>query len=187
MKRSAKTLLLSGAAAMLVAGMAVTPSMSYFTTYVEAKGSIPIQIEEVIPEFEEKYEGGVKTITASNTGKGPCYVRVRAFAGSEVKLSYEVLDNEWFDGGDGYYYYYFVLQPGESATELRIVIDDGDLKRDYNVTVVMEAAPIFYDEAGNVVDLNGPDYVGWNLEKDEHIVHIEETYGENGKVEGEQP
>lgn len=183
MKHSVMTCLLSSVAAMLVLGTAAAPSMSYFTTYVEAKGSIPIQIEEVIPEFEEKYEGGIKTITVHNKGEGPCYVRLKAFAGSEIALAYA--GDGWTQESDGYYYYSAVLQPGDDAAQLMITITHGEtLDHSYNVTVVQEAAPIFYDEAGNVA-ANGPDYVGWNLE--EHIVHIEETFDENGKVEGEQP
>jgi hypothetical protein len=72
-----------------------------------------------------------KRVAATNTGDMPGFVRILvlptitgaddvsvlpARIGSEVSL--EPQNNDWADGGDGYYYYLKVLGPGETSSDL---------------------------------------------------------------------
>ena len=157
--------LLTCAAAALVLGSSVGTSMSYFTTYVTAKGSKTVAVERTIPHVDEKLEGSIKQVTIRNNGDRDCYVRVKVFA--PVECTYENSE-KWQHAADGYWYYSDVLAPGASTEMLRITPVPDKRDQDYDIIVVAESAPIIYvtDETSGetVLHANGPAYEGWNLE-----------------------
>lgn len=160
-----KTALLTCAAAALVLGGSLGTSMSYFTTYATAKGQKELHLTIPKTDIEEHFEGTTKQVTVRNTEDAPCYVRVMVF--SPIKFT-SIGGTGWSYGNDGYYYYEGVLEKKDDAANVLAVMPGLDgVTEDFEIEVVVEAAPVFYetDENGNTERLpNGPDYKGWNLE-----------------------
>lgn len=138
-----------GAAAVavaLVAGAAVPAASAYFTTYVDAQGGYTLELKEVttIPDEDFDREYWTKHVTIKNTGEATCFVRVRAFAGSQYALTYS--GDGWSEAGDGWYYYADPVAPGVSTGTLDIVIkaasEETDTSADFNVSVVYETVPV---------------------------------------------
>ena len=160
-----KTALLTCAAAALVLGGSLGTSMSYFTTYATAKGQKELHLTIPKTDIEEHFEGTTKQVTVRNTEDAPCYVRVMVFSPIDCTIE----GDGWRPDSDGYYYYANVLEnEGDAASVLNVkpISLDG-VTEDFEIEVVVEAAPVFYetDENGNTERLpNGPDYKGWNLE-----------------------
>ncbi len=180
MKHSLKTTLFCGLVAALVLSTAAAPSTAYFTTYVTAAGAVPVHLKTVIPEMEEKYEDGVKTVTLKNTGEAPCYVRVRAFWGADELNVTPGPGPDWaLDATDGCCYYQKILQPEETTAAITFTIDlEHAPAHDFNVVVVAEGAPILYNADGTV-DANSSRYAGWTMEY-KYLAHQEGTYGKDG-------
>ena len=86
-------------ALMLLAGASLEESQSYFTAYVEAEGRKSVELG-TRTEIREEYEEGEKIVRIKNTGKTGCFVRVKAFAGSLVGLSYS--GESWEEGEGGW-------------------------------------------------------------------------------------
>ena len=146
MKEKLKELLV---AVVLVLTVSLPIALAYFTTYTEAKGGLELRPWTI--EIKEKVENWTKHVVISNSEDGaPSYVRVKAFAGNEVNLTY-LPDEKWELGDDGYYYYQDILQPGEDTSELLVKFEkpedpvDG---QEFNVIVVYETTPVQYDAAG---------------------------------------
>ena len=161
-------------AAVLVLGASAGSAGSYFTTYVTAQGGHELHLRDVHVDVEDTVVGTTKSITVSNTGEVPCYVRAKAIQAStnDVPIDYSGSDVGWFDGGDGYWYYSGIVEPGDTAPVLKaeIKLPTSSPERPipegttFNVTVITECAKIFYDEAGNAKP-NGPTYEGWTLKE----------------------
>lgn len=144
-----KTLGLAGAALFLTAGLSVGSAMAYFTTYTQVSGGAALSLGTTSTIPEETVENWTKHVTIENTGDIDCFVRVRAFAGSQYQERLVYSGDNWNLEADGYYYYSQVLSPGESSGELLISIDNMDSDQSFNVIVVQESAPVIYDENGN--------------------------------------
>ena len=93
-----------------------------------------VEVKNPETELEEEYEGK-KKIRVGNTGEVPCYVRVKAFAGELIKLTYqqgadegEELAGEWVEGQDGFWYFTGIVGPAERTKLLEISIDAEALK-----------------------------------------------------------
>lgn len=156
---SKKAIVLTAAAVVLSAGLQVGNAYSYFTAYNTAAGSARIELGTPNPGITETFDDWVKTVTVTNSGSEPCYVRIKVVAGDLYASNLQcVPDTEkWTKKDDGYYYYSDMLQPGDGAGEIRITIPTpaADAK-DFNVVVVEEHAPVVYDE-------KGAPYGGWDL------------------------
>jgi len=102
-----------------------------------------------------------KHVSVENTGDYDCFVRVRAFAPSDITLSYQPEDSGWTDGGDGFWYYDQILPAGETtATKLNVsytfpATDSEDAPAEFNVIVVEECTPVLYKADGTA-------YADWN-------------------------
>ena len=144
-----KTLGLAGAALVLTAGLSVGSAMAYFTTYTQVGGGVSLSLGTTSTIPEETVEDWTKHVTIQNTGDTDCFVRVRAFAGSQYESALVYSGENWNPAADDYYYYSEILSPGETSGELTIAIDNMDSDQDFNVIVVQESAPVIYDENGN--------------------------------------
>ena len=144
-----KTLALGAGALLLTAGISVGTAMAYFTTYTQVSGTVPLSLGEIHTIPEEEVTDWEKRVTIENTGDMECFVRVRAFAGSQYQDGLVYSGENWSLAADGFYYYSQPLSPGERSGELRVSIDNMDKDQSFNVIVVQESAPVIYDENGN--------------------------------------
>lgn len=139
-------------AVALVAIVGAVPAFAYFTANDSAVGSIEISIPPIRTEINEDVDDFTKTVSiASDEGSAPAYLRVAAYAGAQFELTIESADGTWTDGGDGWWYCNDILEGGQSTGEITVTITDPtgnvDLE-EFNVVVIHEATPVFYDEAG---------------------------------------
>lgn len=155
MKRlSKKTICLAAAAITLTGTLAVGSACAYFTTYSTAKGSVEFNMGYTETTPNEVVREGNKIVTIENTGDYDCFVRVKAFAGTDVQNSLTYSGSNWSPGDGGYYYYSEVLPAkGGESTPLTInvsaVLDKVDKEHDMNVIVIQECTPVQYDDKGN--------------------------------------
>ncbi|NBK93987.1 hypothetical protein D5278_18820 [bacterium 1XD21-13] len=150
--------LLAVLALVMVSAWTVKTSLAYFTTYETAKGSHELALSTQTTLHEE-IKGMEKHVSVENTGGIDCYVRVKIFAGSTVKLS--CAGDGWSQKEDGYWYYKDIVAPGASAGTLVVSItgpEDEDVET-FNVVVIQECTPVLYDEDGNA-------YPDWTLSLD---------------------
>lgn len=142
------------AAMILVGTLTVKSAMAYFTTYASAKGSMQMHMgfTETVPREEVDSKG--KHITVENVGDYDCFVRVRAFAPTEITLTYQAEDSGWTDGGDGFWYYDQILSAGKSTdTALNVSYtfpktEDEDSPEEFNIVVIQECTPVLYKADG---------------------------------------
>ena len=142
---------------VVVAG--IGSANAYFTTYTQAAGQRVIRLGDKTTVAEE-FDSWQKEITVTNSKDSPMpvYVRAKAFAGSEYKLTCS--GTNWVQG-DGDYWYYEgdsedegVVQPGASTkTPLVVNIADKDGNeiaaaeegKSFNVVIVYETTPAVED------------------------------------------
>ena len=161
-KLSKKTICLAAAALALTGTLAVGSAYAYFTTYSEAKGNVVFELGETRTEPHEEVKGGKKIVSIENTGDYDCYIRIRAYAGNNYKLTYEDGGfGKWYDGKDGYWYYRDILTVGSFSEKVNVIIPPELLKdvtdeKDLNVIVIQECTPVQYDD-------NGEPYADWNV------------------------
>ena len=144
--KKSRVLLVTAAAVLALAAGAQT-ALAYFTTYATAKGGYTIHLGETT-SIEENFANWTKKVQVANTGSQPCYVRVKAFCGSQYTLTFT--GDGWSAGEDGYWYYSAVIPAGGSSAELDIAIGNtpADEAEDFNVFVVQEAAAVRYNADG---------------------------------------
>ena len=159
MKRSrfGKTALVA-AAICLTASLSVGSALAYFTTYVTAQGSVPMDMGFTDTDIKEKVDKDGKHVTIKNTGQYDCFVRVKVFAPENIPLTYTAGEGWSQKSIDGYWYYDFVLTPGEMTSELLVSYElpeapdsegEADTRPDeINIVVVHEYVPVLYDEVG---------------------------------------
>lgn len=151
--KRAKYAAIAMAALIVVAALftGVGKTLAYFTTYAQAKGTVGITLGDKT-EITEDMDQKTKVVKISNSSDSqPVFVRVKAFSGSIYDLKYQGDDN-WTPGDDGYYYYALPLDPGQSTTELKVTIqfpENADSGDNFDVVVIYETTPVFYDESGN--------------------------------------
>lgn len=144
-----KTIWLTAAAVILAGGMYIQSAMAYFTTYVTARGSKPIQLGTTT-EVREEVEDMTKHIVIANTGESDCWVRVKVFAGSQFTIQYSGAAADdgsqyWTQNQDGYWYYKDIVRTGEETEVLLAKIEmPKDYKDSFDVVVVQECTPVLY-------------------------------------------
>lgn len=161
MKKMQKCLLLC--ALLMVICATVKPAMSYFTTFVTAKGGYIVHMQET-SEIQETVKGLEKSIVIQNTDpKVPVYVRAKAIASDEYKPTAEAGEGWTLEQADGWFYYTKMLNPGEKTpdgdplvfkvTTPKMVVNDKESVEinDINVVVVYESAPVLYDDKGEAL------------------------------------
>jgi hypothetical protein len=84
----------------------------------------------------------------------PKFVRLKAFLPSEHGITFSDSYGKWLLDSDGWWNYVDILNNGETTQGLHLLIDFGDIDGDdpnidFNVGVVVELAPVLYDESGN--------------------------------------
>ena len=165
MKKMQKLLL--GLALVMLITASVRPAMSYFTTYVTAKGGYAVHISEN-SQIDELVDDLTKGISVTNTdARATEYVRARAITSSRFPVTYTANEG-WVDGGDKFYYYTEPLAPGES-TPLNLEDKKGlivtiDLPKNtkasevanFNVVFVYESVPVLYGADGKPLPYNDP-------------------------------
>lgn len=142
----------AGLAATLALGSAVLPAAAYLTGNTSASALVPVAplvlhttLVEDVTDLQK-----VVTITADE-GYAPVWVRVMVLQGETFDVS--VGGEGWTQDGD-WWYYDAPLQPGETANELTVSVDNipGGAKaladESFNVIVIHECAPVLYDEDG---------------------------------------
>lgn len=149
-KFNKKPIVLAAAAFVLTGTLAVGSAMAYFTTFVTAEGSVPLNMGFTETEVEDEVDSAGKHITIKNTGDYDCFVRVKVF--STIELGYHAGDG-WEQEG-GYWYYRDILPAGGSTSELLATFDypkntDEDKTEEFNIIVVHECTPVIYNEMGN--------------------------------------
>lgn len=165
--KNLRTICLSLVAMALIITLNVENALAYFTTYTTAKGGVTLDLEFPSAKIEEEVvvneNSGYKKITLTNTGNVDCYVRMKAFAGRDLKYSASATDKTAPVIGwtlkDGYYEYSNILKPDETTSTpvyVHFEILDGDTN--FNVIIIQECTSVLHDNAGNVLP------VDWNTE-----------------------
>ena len=161
MKMRRTKIILIVLAVILTATAVIGTASAYFTTHSSAAGSVAVSISPIITTNDEEVDpdGMVKVITINNEGETPCYVRVIAFAPSEMTLSYD--GSGWSENGD-YVDYEAVLEAGESTEPLTITIgnvpEEAEEGYTFNVIVAYETTYVTYDDEGQ------PEAPDWDRE-----------------------
>lgn len=160
-----KTIWLTAAAAVLAGGISLPGAMAYFTANTNAEGSAAIALSSPTTEVvEDPVVDMTKNIKVKNTGEVSCFVRVRLYAGEQIKLS--ISGKNWTHGTEGddvnWYYYSTPLAPGkiivdEDILKAKITFVNQEFDEDFNVAVVQECTPVLYDDDGNP-------YADWDLQ-----------------------
>ena len=76
-----KTIVLAALAAVLTLEAAAGSAWAYFTTYTEARGGYPIELEDTTTIREEFSAWTKHVVVASEKDSRPVYVRVKALNG----------------------------------------------------------------------------------------------------------
>ena len=138
---------LFGAALALTASLSVGSALAYFTAYCTAEGSETLELGFTETEIIEKVENNQKFVQIKNTGEYDCYVRVKAFASSDVMGVIESEEPGAWVEKDGYWEYTSVLEPGETTSALIIpfTVPSGEEEpEEINIYVVYEYSPVFW-------------------------------------------
>lgn len=142
---------LTSAAVLLVGGLSVGNAMAYFTTNAFAAGTQTVSLGAKTT-IEEEFSNWTKRITIKNiSDKNACYVRVKAFCGSQFAIEYSSTEGDWEqrDGDDYWYYTKVVPAGGETSQLLAHITVPEEQKDDFNVVVIQECTPALYDAGGN--------------------------------------
>lgn len=146
-------------ATLSVAAFAGT-AYAYFTSHTQAAGSHPIELGYSSEVVEDIVDGN-KNISMVNTGDTEIMVRVQLFYGTGVNNNVKVTVpgaattsvSGWSQGDNGVWNYAHALQPGESTNSLWVDVEaaKGTDLSNFDVTVIGQTSPIYYDEDGNPV------------------------------------
>lgn len=139
-------------------------ALGYFTTYARAEGGYTLELRDQTTTVEEEFANWTKSVSVANTGDAACFVRVRAYAGSQYALAYSDEQGAWSPGADGYWYCATPVEPGAATPvlQVRITVPDvpeGQKPADFNVVVVQESTPALYEADGGA-------YADWSLVAD---------------------
>lgn len=161
--------LIAALAAVMIMTATIGSAMAYFSAYTTASGSQTVHLRPTT-RIEERFDSWTKHITVTNTGEASCYIRAAVFAGGDIGCSCS--GSGWTNGGDGYWYYGEIVPAGGTTQVLEVSIrnvpeeaKEGD---SFNVAVVYECTPVFYEQDGTA-------YADWTAEV--HV--IEGTGGES--------
>ena len=90
-----KKILLTAACAVLILSATIGSAVAYFSTYEKALGGYVLHLDDY-EEYTEEFQDWTKkvVITSKKDSKEDVYVRVRAYAGTQVKLQYIADDSK---------------------------------------------------------------------------------------------
>lgn len=145
-----KTVWLTAVAVILAGSMTIHGAMAYFTANASASGGHNISLGERT-EITEDFSDWTKHIVIGNTGTNDCYVRVKAYCGSQFTIDYSQPDGTAWSQGEGEYWYYSDIVPvgGQtSVLDAKITVPE-EFKDNFNVVVIQECAAVLYDADGN--------------------------------------
>lgn len=124
-RKSIRTMVVAGAAALLIGGMTVSPAWAYFTDSHGTAGGIRISVEPKT-DIEEEFDNSEKHVYIKNTSYDcPVFVRARVYTNAPLYLL-NIAGANWSDGGDDWWYWNNVLEP----------IDDNGTKDDTSDDVI---------------------------------------------------
>ena len=165
-----RRLLLALLAVIMVLSVSIGPALAYFSTYTVAEGKKPIKVVPDTTIDEDVANETQKSVTVTNAGNAPCFVRAKAFAPASVTLG-TAGGNGWSaQNGEGFWVYGEVLMPGESTGKLVIPIsgipaaaNEGD---SLNIAVVYESTTAIWNDSTGEYDIGrwGQDVVPVTLE-----------------------
>lgn len=149
-KKAPKLLIAAVCAAMVGGGV-----YAYLASSDQAINRIPVGVDrtEIVERYDPpaKLEAGIsfpKEVKISNTGKVPCYVRIKPLYTDEAALEYASVDyntSDWvYDNSDGYWYYKYAVDPGGLTSPLftTVTIDKNaaeDEIKDFDILVYHES------------------------------------------------
>ena len=168
-----KTYILSFVSLLLILGITVKSTMSYFYTYTDAKGSFTVSLDDESFIEEDPPTLNIKNLKISNTGKDPIFVRVKAILPDPevAKLSQASKDAGWTEKGqDDFYYYTKVLESGDMI-EIKFDLNMPESLKageEYNIVLLYEATPALYNETD-----------GWHANWD-HIIPPDSEHVKEG-------
>ena len=81
-----RRLLLALLAVIMVLSVSIGPALAYFSTYTVAEGKKPIKVVPDTTINEDVASETLKSVTVTNAGNAPCFVRAKAFAPTGVTL-----------------------------------------------------------------------------------------------------
>jgi len=157
MKNRWKWLAVIAAALVLVASLG--SAIAYFTTYAEADGRLPVNLQI---DMRERFEDMTKIIQIEAAKDAlPVYVRARAFYPADIgieSVAYET--GTWVPEGDYYYCQQILYAGGQTAPiEIKIAAEGEEAQKlhDFNFVVVYECVRATDDE-GEVIPLADVDW-----------------------------
>lgn len=161
-----RRLFLAGLALALALTTALPAALAYFSTNARASGGRTLRLSNSTHIDEEVIDWTKQVTITSEPGSAPVYLRVIAFC-SDPKLPLVYSEpggaGSWSPGADGYWYYGPILNGGETAARLDILINGladpsvaGPDAEPFEVVVAYETTPVQYRE-------DGAPYADWDL------------------------
>ena len=140
-------------------------AMSYFTTYAEARGGIPVHLQEQT-RIREDVSNWTKNLVIHNEDPNVrVYVRAKAFISSDYTGTLEIQGENWTKGETdetgSFYDYGKILEPEDGEDNVADLIDDTttlsihfehpedpEVNSSFNVVVIYESVPVEYNDQG---------------------------------------
>ena len=148
-----KSICLAVLALTLVVGVCSKSAMAYFTTYVEAQGSVEVDLGFTETKPNDDVKKNIKTVSITNDKEFPCFVRMKIFVGNKFAELVKYQPGSGWSLENGYYEYDAILEPHATTSDFIIKLEDAfnlkpseDDLREFNVIVIQESAPVRYDE-----------------------------------------
>jgi len=165
-----KYLILTVILAVLVMGASIGGTMSYFTTYCDAKGGLPIRLG-YSTRIKEEFSGKEKRVAVVNeAGSVPVAVRAKVFYADDVEPTIsgtnwtQTLPANWKlqDGDEDYWYYTGILNAEDPENKEQAETDftteilsvkfewpeDPQQGDNFDIVIVYESTPVKYMEDG---------------------------------------
>lgn len=143
-------LVILAAAVVLIMALTLPAALGYFSTYVRIPGTKTVHLSDGDKMKEENVSGSKHVVITADEDSDPIFVRVKAFAPTDIedKLVYE--GKGWTKGADGWWYYDEPLSKGGSAA-IDISLPDIEIdKATFNVVVLHEYVPAIPDGRGGL-------------------------------------
>ena len=148
MKRN-KILMIAGAMILIMA-LSVPAALGYFTTYVRVPGSKTLSLSDGTKMKEENVSGKKHVVITADEDSDPVFVRVIAYAPTDIEKKLVFEGDGWNKGDDGWWYYGQPLSKGQSAA-IDISLPEIEIdKTDFNVVVMHEYVPAVPDGDGGL-------------------------------------
>ena len=144
--------------------ISVPAALSYFYTYTNATGTIPVHLEDGTTITEDVPNTQKQITITADEDSDPVFVRVKVFASDVIETGSST--EGWELRNDGCYYYSDPIDgkegndiDGSAYLEISVSLSEGadpeTLAESYNVIVIYEATPALIDDSGAL-------YADWN-------------------------